>query len=317
MDDLSEKKFIDFYEEREWRFIKADITVIRDRKTDNMAGFLLAVFYKSKEGTRVNTLCKAFHALKKEYRMKHEEYHRIHLHKKYMNYFWQTYTLHPVKDAIKDILDRIRIANFRNTKSLKEFTRALLKEIRAKGTMNLVILAENPKTYGELFHLGLKMETLLPTEKDLDRVREWQETELFKKSLDRWNKYAARKVIKSKYIVDTKFYVNTTAGEWRSFFGKDDVYRKYYLWQNFGCPNSAIQVTIPIDVENILVVLATALFNRVENKVASLFGKSKDGTSNLNLSVVPGYRKTVQESIRLALIEIEKDNKKLPPPRKS
>jgi hypothetical protein len=317
MDDLSVERFIKFYDKKGWLLVKADITVIRDRETGDMAGFLLAVFYKSKDGTRVNTHCKAFHALKREHRMKHEAYHRIHLHKKYMNYFWQTYTLHPVKNAVKAILDRITIADFRSTKSLKEFARALLEEIKAKGTMNLVILAENPKTYGELFHLGLNIETLLPTEKDLTRVKNWDSTELFKKSLDRWNDYASKKVIKSKYIVDTDFYVNTTAGEWRRFFESNDVHRKFYLWQNFGCPNSAIEVTIPIDVENILVVLATTLFNSLEYEAVSLFGKSKDGKSNLNLSVIPKFKQKVQESIRLALIEIEKENKKLPPPRKS
>jgi hypothetical protein len=154
----------------------------------------------------------------------------------------------------------------------KHIVESLYSDIQSAGNMRIEILAENPKTYSDLFRFGLNIDTVKPTERQKRMLALWSPNKLMMKSMQRWSSYATKRTKKSEYINDTKFYVNTSASEWRGFFSSTDVYRKFYLWQNFGCPNSAINVNIPVDVENILnVCINLAVAKLRQNRTAIFF----------------------------------------------
>jgi hypothetical protein len=272
MDDLLEPAFIEFYNPEGWTFLKADLTKVRDRASGTVAGFLLAVFYIKKSNGRVDTLGKAFHAFKRKYRGTYGEYDRKYLYGKYMSYFWETYVQSSGSKTYERIFESIGKYFKGNKMNWKHIVESLYSDIQSAGNMRIEILAENPKTYSDLFRFGLNIDTVKPTERQKRMLALWSPNKLMMKSMQRWSSYATKRTKKSEYINDTKFYVNTSASEWRGFFSSTDVYRKFYLWQNFGCPNSAINVNIPVDVENILnVCINLAVAKLRQNRTAIFF----------------------------------------------
>jgi hypothetical protein len=317
MDNLSEAEFISNYKVSGFNFNMADITLIRDRETKELAGFLLAVFYKSNSKGKLTTVCKAFHALKRDYRMKEKgRYSRMELHGKFMRYFWQTYASNPMKSAKEELLKNLYNKKFYQTDKLKNLANQVLEDIKMKGTMRVEIMAENPLTYAEMLDMGLNVDTELPLVHELKKIEKWTESQLFLNSYRRWEKYKGNSIKRSEYIIDTNFFVNTSADEWRKFFKLKNKYCKYYMWQNFGCPNSAITMVIPVDVENILFAGASAAITKINN-FGSKVSKITNGKLPFLIGISEDVKMEIRKQIRNAIAEIQEEKKRLPPPRKS
>ncbi|HMR84808.1 MAG TPA: hypothetical protein PKE30_16800 [Niabella sp.] len=365
MNDLDKKKFIKFYYTDERRrnrtFLNANITYIGEKGSlnakkeiadDKRIGFLYASFYKTDEpvykkkvGKVPKYVAKAFHAVAHDYRQTDKSYKRHYLYNKYIEFYaWEIF-MAEFKNQLVGMwrsVPQALIDRFIKGKSvpqifvgvIKAKVDKTIKNLSNTNLMQIELLAENPTTYRDICMYAPEHITVPRKPEDETWLKKLSIKELINESVKLYNEYENKVKKRPHMLKKTTFSVNTSPKEWLKFFGTADVDKKFYLWQNFACPNYAFKVIIPLKphvIFNTIIrllrgpkknPLVYTIFNEIESAL-SKFQKGS-GSNNAGISALGNNNvgkinsRQLNQRIKGVIIEeiiIQAINKYLQPPK--
>ncbi len=280
IDDLTEEKFREFYEQN---FIMGDFTDIKEG--DEKVGFLYATFYHNPNGKPQYT-AKAFQAVTKEKRQIGKPFDRSQLYKKFIIFYLQEILLlQLVKNAGPEGQQNTRNSWLRRGRD-PGFSDILYAAGGANESANrreylqIEIFAENPTTYYDICSYGLRHKSVKPEEDELNWLENLTAQELLNESFLLSEEYDAHKKERPEYLEKTSFTVNISPREWRNSFKTTKREKKFYIWQNYQFPDYAFKVIIPVDLENILNALFRIVEIKGKNAVKTFLAKIREEITN-------------------------------------